>query len=260
MRLPEPEPAIGADEVHVWWFSLDQPPAVRTDLERCLSHDERERMQRLVFVHHRQRFAVARGVLRHVLGAYCQIDPARLRFQYTRFGKPCLESPADGAPALTFNLSHSADVAVCAVAVGRAVGVDVEASGALSDATDILCRHAAPAERAAYWSLPAAQRAAAFSHWWVRKEAYVKAIGTGLLQPLSDFTVTITPDQPARLLAVAGDPAEADRWSLRQLGAPAGYAACLAVERQVERVVERRVANYVPPLRLPSEVALRQSA
>jgi len=261
-----PEPAIGADEVHVWWFSLDQPASVRTDLERCLSDDERARMQRLVFVRHRQRFGVARGSLRHLLGAYCLIDPAVLRFQYTRFGKPCLGSSADGETSslLTFNLSHSADVAVCAIAVGRAIGVDVEAIGTLSEATDLLCREAAPAERAAYWSLPAARRAEAFGHWWVRKEAYVKAVGTGLLQPLRDFVVSISPDEPARLLAVAHDPVEAGRWSLRQLAAPAGYAACVAVEgsdcRVIERQVEQPIPNYVPRLRLPSEVRLRQSA
>jgi 4'-phosphopantetheinyl transferase len=244
------EGSIGSHEVHIWWFSLDQPAWRRAELESYLSRDERERMQRLVFEHHRRRFVVARGVLRSLLGVYRRIDPAQLRFNYTPFGKPSLEDTP-----LAFNISHSVDVAVCAITIDRALGVDVEAVKTIADMPEIMRRHAAPREQAAYWMLPSERRVDAFYHWWVRKEAYVKALGTGLSESLSDFAVTITPDEPIIL-----DSGEARGLTLRQLTAPSGYAGCVAVEGSGWRLVERTLSNYVPPLRLPSEDTWLQPA
>jgi len=74
------------------------------------------------------------------------------------------------------------------------------------------------------------ERHTAFFRCWTRKEAYLKATGDGLSMPLSDFDVSIDPEQPARLLATRPDPAEACRWHMESLDCGPNYSAALVVE------------------------------
>jgi 4'-phosphopantetheinyl transferase len=49
---------------------------------------------------------------------------------------------------------------------------------------------------------------------------------------LSSFDVSLAPDEPARLLSVAGQPDALERWSLCDLPPIPGYTSALAVESQ----------------------------
>src|SRR4051812_17773983 len=120
---PERPAAVG--ELHVWRAELAQNPSLLTRLERTLSEDERERAARFHFRRDAERFVVARGVLRDILGRYLCERPERLRFVYNEFGKPSLAGEHAGGPH-RFNLSHSRDLALYAVTLGREVGVDLE--------------------------------------------------------------------------------------------------------------------------------------
>jgi len=64
---------------------------------------------------------------------------------------------------------------------------------------------------------------------WTLKEAYIKAIGKGLSQPLDQFEVSLAPAEPARLLNVEGAPREPSRWSMMALTPAPGYVAALVV-------------------------------
>jgi 4'-phosphopantetheinyl transferase len=79
-------------------------------------------------------------------------------------------------------------------------------------------------------ALPPHQKQEAFFNCWVRKEAYIKAIGDGLYHPLDRFDVSLSPEEPARLLRIEEDSEKASHWSIRPLTRVTGYAAALAVE------------------------------
>ena len=80
-------------EVHIWCASLDVPPETSARLYATLTPDERTRSARFRFERDQQRFIVARGVLRDLLGRYLQTQPSQVSFVYNAFGKPDL-SPA----------------------------------------------------------------------------------------------------------------------------------------------------------------------
>src|SRR4051812_15630768 len=125
---PSPaRPALDADAVGVWRADLAQA-AARGEAERLLVPSERERAARFAAAADGRRWAAARGILRALLGALTDADPHALRFAEGPHGKPALAVGPRGAPALDvrFNLSHSGDVALYAVALGREVGVDLE--------------------------------------------------------------------------------------------------------------------------------------
>jgi len=230
-------PPLGADEVHVWRIELLPSPGVLARLGRHLSPDERRRAERFRFERDQRRFHAARGALRELLGGYLDAEPERLGFAEGAHGKPELAAP--GGSGLRFNLSHSGELALCAVARGRELGVDIEQARELADAEAMARRFFSAAENAALAALPDAERLGAFFRCWTRKEAYLKAVGAGLLQALDGFDVTLFPEAGECGLSVRGRPEEAARWSLLALAVDPGYAAALVAERPAWRLVCR---------------------
>ncbi len=225
--------------VDLWCIELDRPEAEVHALAANLGPDEQARAGRFVARQHRHRFRVARGMLRRILSAYCAVAPEALEFRYGAHGKPELDRP--GAPH--FNLSHSGKYAMLAVTDTGPVGVDIELARPLRDMQAVARRFFSAAECEVFFALtPRAQRSA-FYRCWTRKEAYIKALGTGLFTPLESFDVSLAAGQPARLLAIGGDAGAAAEWTLLDPGAPAGYAAALAVHARDVAGVRRRRAE-----------------
>jgi 4'-phosphopantetheinyl transferase len=230
-REPSRQPALLEDEIHIWVTSLDRPAEQVYNLSRHLSPDESDRASRFRFQTDRDRFVVARGTLRAVLGGYLNLKPRELRFNYSAYGKPSIE-PGAGSQAISFNLSHSHELALLAFTRARRVGVDLEFICPDFATQEVAQRFFSKDETDALSALSSERRAEGFFNCWTRKEAYVKARGEGLSHPLDTFSVSLTPGEPASLLSIKGSPAEADRWSLRDLPVAAGYAAALAVENR----------------------------
>ena len=162
---------LASDDVHSWCASLDVSPETSARLYATLTPDERTRSARFRFERDRQRFIVARGVLRDLLGRYLQTQPGHLRFAYNAFGKPDL-SPEFGN-RLNFNLSHSAGRALIAIATASNAGVDLEYIRAQSEYADIARRFFSTAEVDYLSALPSHLYAEAFFSCWTKKEAYL---------------------------------------------------------------------------------------
>jgi 4'-phosphopantetheinyl transferase len=220
---------LSRNEVHVWLPELDPPAECLQHMAQCLSENELIRAGRFHFKRDKKRFIVRRSVLRMILGCYLNIEPNSVQFSDCLHGKPYLEETV-GDSTLQFNLGNSNDIALYAFTRCREIGVDIEYLRALPDADQISERFFSANENATLHALPASQRQQAFFNCWTRKEAYIKAIGKGLSQPLDQFEVSLEPTEPASLLNVEGDPGEASRWSLSTLTPPPGYVAALAVE------------------------------
>ena len=216
------------DEVHLWSVSRDVCDPDQLRLEACLCPDERARAARLHFDLERRRFIATHGIVREILAGYLGIQASEVRFEYGPFGKPALDAAC--ARGIEFNVSHSRGMALVAVASGRRVGVDVEFLTPGASQKPIAERFFSPAEVAALRALPQGLQDDAFFACWTRKEAYVKARGEGLSIPLTGFTVSLAPDEPAALLGCDADPEEVSTWSLRDLAPAPGYRGALAVD------------------------------
>ena len=227
---PPLEPSLETGAVHVWRISLDQPYETLERFRRTLEPEELDRAGRFHFEKHRRHFIVARGFLRSVVARYLKTQPESLRFSYSVYGKPELASEH----VLRFNLSHSHEVALLAVALDAELGVDVEHIRSDFASDDIARRFFSRAEVEAFNALPREEQVAAFFRCWTRKEAYIKAIGKGLSQALDAFDVTLTPGLEPALLRAEHD--DASRWLLRDIDVGQGYAGALAVERPVAEV------------------------
>ena len=203
------------NQVHVVRALLDVPADDLARLAESLSADERARAARFRLPCHQARALATRGYLRAILGRYTGLAPASLRFAAGRHGKPYLVGPA-GPAALRFNLAHSEQLLLVALAWNREVGVDVERER--DDRVDIevarrvLGEHVA--EHLATLSAPARTRA--FFALWTLHEAAVKGTGGGLGDD--------------------GDGAARGGFSVRELEIDDGFAAAVAVQGGAEAI------------------------
>lgn len=248
-----PRLALSLDEVHVWVASIAEEPespgpraaesdtrmatrgsaaaGSRSGLYAILSPSELERAGRFRFERDRRRYVVAHAWLRRLLALYTGRDPAGLSFRLGPHGKPSLEGET-AREGLSFNMSHSGEVALYALARGRRVGVDVEKVRPDIEHQALAGRFFSPREAQSLRGLPAKARLRAFYACWTRKEAYLKGRGEGLSFSPRLFTVTLRPDEVPSLVEVNADASDASHWSLRDVSSsvPTGYVAAVAVE------------------------------
>jgi 4'-phosphopantetheinyl transferase len=174
--------------VHLWLAAPDEVAAAGR-LDACaalLSDDERRRFARLLRPEHRAERIVARALARLTLARHVPASPSDLRFVTSPHGRPSL-APACDAGDLDFNVSHTAGLVACAIARGRAIGVDVEDTTRRTRLMPVAERFFAPPEVDALVAAPPAARRALFFAFWTLKESYIKARGLGLAIPLARF-------------------------------------------------------------------------
>ncbi|MFJ7156701.1 4'-phosphopantetheinyl transferase family protein [Streptomyces sp. NPDC101118] len=182
---------------------------------------ERSRAARLVRDLDRRRYLAAHVGLRVLLGGYLGVPAGEVAFVRedcpgcgAPHGRPAPAGPLAGT--LHFSLSHSGDAALMAFS-GRPVGVDVEAVPD-AEATADLVETLHPREAAELLALPEEARPPLLGRVWARKEAYLKGTGMGLAKGLRD-----------PYMGTAGLPAPTPGWAVRDVTAPAGFAAAVAV-------------------------------
>lgn len=207
-KLRRATPVFAEDTVCVLFAEVPRHRHRLTALGESLDPAERQRAARFHRAADRERFVVARGLLREILARHFEVAPRDLAFSYNRWGKPAL---ADSS-AIEFSLSHAQELVALAFTVGRRVGVDVERIDRTIDALALADRFFTKDEAARLHDLDEPRRSAAFFRDWTRKEAFVKAHGQGLGRSLE-------PDEAEKAL-----------WTMIEVPCADGYVAHLCAE------------------------------
>jgi 4'-phosphopantetheinyl transferase len=223
------EVLLGQGHIRVLTARLDVAPEIIPALSARLSREERARAQRFQFETDRHRYIVAYARLRQLLGALLDVRPSAVEIARGFHGKPMLGGSQAGA-GWHFNVSRCGDLGVFALSEGRRVGVDVEAIREVRGAEEIASYFFSASERTAYRALPARDKPLGFLNCWTRKEAFVKAVGTGLSYGNDRFDVTLAPGEPARILRADGLPGEQSGWRLEAFTPQPGFVAALVGE------------------------------
>lgn len=220
---------LEAHEVHLWWRRVDAGHFL-DDTRGWLSDEERQRSERFRREEDALAFVARRVFLRGTLARYLGRPPAELTFTEGPHGKPFLDE-GDG---IEFSLSRAGAWALLGVARGRAVGVDVERLDARLEQAEELARLAArvltPEESEELEALARAARPRAFLQLWARKEALLKALGTGLSLEPDTVEVGLAGLGPLASRSVGHGLFPRNGAELVDLLAPAGYVASVVAE------------------------------
>jgi 4'-phosphopantetheinyl transferase len=217
--------ALNAYDIHVWLFHVNTTPPSIKRFYPLLDEHEKERSERFVHFMHRKRFIAAHGFMRSVLALYTQQPADTLVFDKGEHGKPFLVTHSN----LHFNLSHSQDIAMLAVA-NQDIGIDVECINRKNDWQSIMQRFFTASEQNKMLALDAAIQQRAFFEVWTRKEAHMKVTGQGLHLAPGQFTVSVPPE-PAKLLAQNNN-VDVSPWQMFDIEltpAARDYCACVSL-------------------------------
>lgn len=196
--------------VQVWQIPLDVSDNTVSSYFSCLSNDEQAKANRFRFDKDRRRYIVARGSLRHLLSHQLGPSPADIEFCYGDYGKPSIQAPRqhsilaksvlakesigeDVPYTFHFNLSHSGEMALCALGNQQKVGVDIEYMKPIKRLESMMERCFSASEQQQIRS--ADRPFQSFLQHWTCKEAYLKAIGLGLTESMQTIEVQLTPPQ-----------------------------------------------------------------
>lgn len=211
---------------------LDDGNDLVADAWAPLSRTELERAGRFVDDRARGEYVRTRAALRRLIGAYLGCTAADVALERTSLGKPYVV----GGRPLEINVSHSWPFAAIALSTRTPVGVDVELRSRAQEVQRVVERMASPNELAALRSCLDDELALRI---WTRKEAVLKAEGTGLDARLSRLDTT-----PVVVRAIGGS-----TWRLLDLEASGVVGAIAHRDSAGVEVV------YLGGARIPSATA-----
>jgi 4'-phosphopantetheinyl transferase len=219
-------------QIHLWLAFLDEITDLRllTEYRLLLSEEELRQHARFHFQRDRHRYLVTRALVRSVLSQYVDVAPQRWRFVVNAHGKPSIAAEHVAARHLEFNISHTEGLVVLGIALGHAIGVDVE-NVTRQVEMQIASRYFAADELRTLYALPRKQQLQRFFEYWTLKESYIKARGVGLSIPLQRFSFHLDDSSRIRLTLDRSLGDSADRWSCWQLPVADKYLVAVCAER-----------------------------
>ena len=216
-------------EVHVWYStSEDGPVTGRHDaVESLLSAEELSRYRAIKHAEGRRSYLAAHAMLRLVLSRYIDRPTDDWAFVRGEHGKPSL-CLSDGVPNIRFNLTHTGGLTACVISLQGDCGIDVERHDRVHRFEAVSQRMFADEE--CRLLVDHAFDPAMFYRLWTLREAYVKALGVGLVGSTKDFYFQLDRDLVAARLVHRVDAGEGDRWAFRLFEPVPGYQLSVALE------------------------------
>lgn len=213
--------------IAVWTVALDEvPDPLWPLLAALLDGDEQTRAARFVLERHRHQYIAAHALKRLMLSSLHGTPALAWRLEVAPGGKPRVR----GATGPHFNLSHCEGLAACAVSPALETGIDIEPI-TRDPPLEIVGSQFTPEEECWLDSLSASERAAGFFRLWTLKEAFIKATGRGLAQPLRDISFGFDPLRVTFREPALGDAAV---WRFEQRVIRGQYLLALAWRAQTE--------------------------
>jgi 4'-phosphopantetheinyl transferase len=221
----EPEALVlSKSEVHVWTVFLDSwKKSFAFFLER-LDEEEVVRAAQFRSETKRQRFVIRRFLLKKLLSLYLGIPCKEIHFNYGQHGKPYLSNDS----AIRFNTSHSQGLALYIISLQRQVGIDLETIQPVPEIDALLSRWFPSYQTTPLDKLSSQDKLLAFYQLWTTREAYLKALGRGVIG-LQDTVDTFSTHTKSAHHHLFGESSGPDPWSFQVLTPATNFVATLAV-------------------------------
>ncbi|MFV2004557.1 MAG: 4'-phosphopantetheinyl transferase superfamily protein [Gammaproteobacteria bacterium] len=208
-------PSLPDNEVHVWFC---RPETIQDEKKisayrSILSEQEIEQHHRFHFEKDKHNYLVSHALLRHALSKYADVKVSEWQFSSNAHGKPELIQ-GTGLPVINFNLTHTDGLCACVVTLNMACGIDAENIHRKNRLDAIAQRMFAEEELAMLRKNKNIQHQ--FYDLWTLREAYVKALGTGLAGSSKDFYFEVDAKNLSACINFRnGKQAESSHWQFK---------------------------------------------
>lgn len=218
---------LNKNEVHIWRAKYSFTSKQIKNFLTLLSDDENKKAFNFYFQSDRNNYIASRAILRLILSRYIHTHPKVINFYYNYYGKPFILDAN-----ISFNISHSNELAVFAFSINSMVGIDVEYIHDGFNEMEIAEKFFSLSEINELKSVPQNQRKEAFFNCWTSKEAYIKAKGLSISTPLDSFDVSLLPWEPVKILIRGDNNDEENNWYLQRINIGKGYSSSIALQKR----------------------------
>jgi 4'-phosphopantetheinyl transferase len=228
---------LNYNTIHISKCLLNQPEEVITGIFSLLSDAEKIKAEKIKLPQVKNRWIVSRGVLRLLLSNYCSCSTKEIEFNFNEFGKPLLSNN----PEISFNLSHSENLALYIFTHNRKVGIDLEKIGELTDIDGLSRLCFSDHEKKWFNKFSPAEKKELFYKIWTCKEAYIKAIGKGFSFSPVNITLDMSSDKEIYFKEIIGDD-DFRKWNIVKINAHPDFISTALIEGD-DFVVEQYKLN-----------------
>jgi 4'-phosphopantetheinyl transferase len=210
------------------WVAPEEIAHATVGAVNCRQLLTKEELLRESRIHHerdRALYRLGRALMRTVLSTYVDVEPLEWAFARSRFGRPRIAAPT--GVSLEFSLAHTTGLALLLVSASAAIGVDVE-HARRPIAAELPCHVFGRPEIDDLASRRGVARQRRFFEYWTLKEAYAKALGTGLSLPLDQCVFRIEAGWATALVQPEVESSPPEWWFSLPVTVP-GYVAAVAV-------------------------------
>lgn len=198
--------ALHRSAIHTWMLSRQRYIPNLSMLFSLLTIEEQHRAISFHTERLYQEFVIARALLKIVLAGYCACGPEQVRFVYGVRGKPEVDRLSKTSKTIAFNLSHSADSVLIGISTGAPIGVDIEEIHRGKTHIEAIASSFLNSKEVGLVNeKPIEMRIHTLLRYWTHKEAYLKAIGCGLIVPLPEVDVQFLNLHESLIRQIFGD-------------------------------------------------------
>ena len=169
-------------EIYAISINSDYPKNEFERIIKFLDKEKQDKLRRLKFFEDALRTLAGEIIIRNIVKRKYNINFEDMIFKKNINGKPYIDNLKD----FQYNISHSGKWVVCAIS-DDLIGIDIEKIKETN--FKVAKRFFSKAEYEDLSNKVSGIKTEYFYDIWTLKEAYLKAIGTGLTVPLNSFTL-----------------------------------------------------------------------
>lgn len=147
---------------------------------------EKRKIDGFKFYEDKMRCATGKILTKLLLSRYLNLDNTKIEIYHGMYGKPYLKQIGK-VPLLQFNVSHSGEIVIIAFTYSNNIGIDVEQIDPFFEHENIVYSFFSKEEIEYY--IQREKSLEVFYQLWTAKEAYLKAVGKGLIEEMNTFSV-----------------------------------------------------------------------
>lgn len=234
-------PLTKQSPIQLWYASAahDTPGKIESFCMRWLPQEEHQSAAKFRVASARHQHVIGRGMARFLI-ADTNTAPHQIQFRNLDHGKPIVETPEQ--LRRPFNIAHTKGLVICGIGAEAAdewLGVDIEGLDRKTD-PGLAQRYFAPEEIEQLDRVKNDDaKQALFLKIWTLKEAFIKAIGTGLNTPLDQFAFVNASSNSPRLVLKDESLAQGRHWQIRNVIPRQGYIAAVALGAKTNDIVPK---------------------